>query len=264
MVPVVSDDNKIMGVVTEGNLMACLLNGRVQPEDVVESVMYKQFKKVSDDIEDAAQRWAQQHAGTRKTRAAPFLRLHKYTDVRVFVLEHPNLLQLEILLLIQMLTQGGRGGGRACASSTSSVYVSTVLVSAPSVSSWSWATLAFLYVSVHQEYAHPPARMHPTARTQRHTGGTALPLGGAGALVRPRPLRAGVHGAAVVHWRHVQHGDRNNRGGDAGRPAELHRHQGRREPSPKRESPVQSVKSPVPNVRIRFQMRRAGFKRFQM
>lgn len=47
MVPVVSDDNKIKGVVTEGNLMACLLNGRVQPEDVVESVMYKQFKKVS-------------------------------------------------------------------------------------------------------------------------------------------------------------------------------------------------------------------------
>lgn len=46
MVPVVSDDNKIMGVVTEGNLMACLLNGRVQPEDVVESVMYKQFKRV--------------------------------------------------------------------------------------------------------------------------------------------------------------------------------------------------------------------------
>lgn len=48
MVPVVSDDNKIMGVVTEGNLMACLLNGRVQPEDVVESVMYKQFKKASE------------------------------------------------------------------------------------------------------------------------------------------------------------------------------------------------------------------------
>lgn len=48
MVPVVSEDNKIMGVVTEGNLMACLLNGRVQPEDVVESVMYKQFKKVSE------------------------------------------------------------------------------------------------------------------------------------------------------------------------------------------------------------------------
>ena len=48
MVPVVSDDNKIMGVVTEGNLMACLLNGRVQPEDVVESVMYKQFKKARE------------------------------------------------------------------------------------------------------------------------------------------------------------------------------------------------------------------------
>lgn len=42
----VSEDNKIMGVVTEGNLMACLLSGRVQPEDVVTSAMYKQFKKV--------------------------------------------------------------------------------------------------------------------------------------------------------------------------------------------------------------------------
>ncbi|CAN0101809.1 unnamed protein product, partial [Ectocarpus sp. 4 AP-2014] len=50
MVPVVSEDNKIMGVVTEGNLMACLLNGRVQPEDVVESVMYKQFKKASERV----------------------------------------------------------------------------------------------------------------------------------------------------------------------------------------------------------------------
>ncbi|CAM9597309.1 unnamed protein product [Ascophyllum nodosum] len=46
MVPVVSEDNKIRGVVTEGNLMACLLHGRVQPEDAVESVMYRQFKKV--------------------------------------------------------------------------------------------------------------------------------------------------------------------------------------------------------------------------
>lgn len=41
-----SEDNKIMGVVTEGNLMACLLNGRVQPEDVVTTAMYHQFKKV--------------------------------------------------------------------------------------------------------------------------------------------------------------------------------------------------------------------------
>lgn len=44
----VSEDNKIMGVVTEGNLMACLLSGRVQPEDVVTSAMYKQFKKVRE------------------------------------------------------------------------------------------------------------------------------------------------------------------------------------------------------------------------
>lgn len=42
----VSEENKIMGVVTEGNLMAYLLNGRVQPEDLVTNVMYKQFKKV--------------------------------------------------------------------------------------------------------------------------------------------------------------------------------------------------------------------------
>ncbi|CAM9479080.1 unnamed protein product, partial [Hapterophycus canaliculatus] len=51
MVPVVSEDNKIMGVVTEGNLMACLLNGRVQPEDVVGSVMYKQFKKARSRLD---------------------------------------------------------------------------------------------------------------------------------------------------------------------------------------------------------------------
>lgn len=46
----VSEDNKIMGVVTEGNLMACLLNGRVQPEDVVTSAMYHNFKKVGGCI----------------------------------------------------------------------------------------------------------------------------------------------------------------------------------------------------------------------
>lgn len=42
----VSEDNKIMGVVTEGNLMSQMLNGRAQPEDVVTTAMYRQFKKV--------------------------------------------------------------------------------------------------------------------------------------------------------------------------------------------------------------------------
>lgn len=68
------------------------------------------------------------------------------------------------------------------------------------------------------------------------TGRTAHPLGGAGALVRPRPLRAGVHRAAILHGRDVQHDDRHHRGRDPGRPAELHRNQGRREPRPKCEN----------------------------
>ncbi|CAN0285265.1 unnamed protein product, partial [Discosporangium mesarthrocarpum] len=46
MVPVVSEDNKIMGVVTEGNLSANLLNNRAKPQDDVTRVMYRQFKKV--------------------------------------------------------------------------------------------------------------------------------------------------------------------------------------------------------------------------
>lgn len=46
-----------MGVVTEGNLMACLLNGRVQPEDVVASVMYRQFKKASAVFYGSSLKW---------------------------------------------------------------------------------------------------------------------------------------------------------------------------------------------------------------
>lgn len=72
-----------------------------------------------------------------------------------------------------------------------------------------------------------------TRATITFTGRTAHPLGGAGALVRPRPLRARVHRAAVVHGRDVQHDDRHHRGRDAGGPAELHRDQGWREPHPK-------------------------------
>jgi cystathionine beta-synthase len=44
--PVVSEDNSIVGVVSEGNLTAKLMPGRVQPTDSVSKAMYKQFKKV--------------------------------------------------------------------------------------------------------------------------------------------------------------------------------------------------------------------------
>jgi cystathionine beta-synthase len=46
MVPVVSEDNKVLGVVTEGNLTAQLVGNRVQPHDDCTRVMYKQFNQV--------------------------------------------------------------------------------------------------------------------------------------------------------------------------------------------------------------------------
>ncbi|DAZ95578.1 TPA: hypothetical protein N0F65_006064 [Lagenidium giganteum] len=45
--PVVALDNSIVGVVSEGNLTAQLMPGRVQLTDSVEKAMYKQFKKVN-------------------------------------------------------------------------------------------------------------------------------------------------------------------------------------------------------------------------
>ncbi|KAH7482431.1 hypothetical protein KRP22_008314 [Phytophthora ramorum] len=45
--PVVADDNSIVGVVSEGNLIAQLMPGRVHPTDAVEKAMFKQFKQVS-------------------------------------------------------------------------------------------------------------------------------------------------------------------------------------------------------------------------
>ncbi|KAE8886941.1 Cystathionine beta-synthase [Phytophthora fragariae] len=45
--PVVADDNSIVGVVSEGNLIAQLMPGRVRPTDAVERAMFKQFKQVS-------------------------------------------------------------------------------------------------------------------------------------------------------------------------------------------------------------------------
>uniref|UniRef100_K3XCE3 Cystathionine beta-synthase n=1 Tax=Globisporangium ultimum (strain ATCC 200006 / CBS 805.95 / DAOM BR144) TaxID=431595 RepID=K3XCE3_GLOUD len=45
--PVVADDNSIVGVVSEGNLIAQLMPGRVKATDSVASAMYRQFKKVS-------------------------------------------------------------------------------------------------------------------------------------------------------------------------------------------------------------------------
>mmetsp|Transcript_37917 Transcript_37917/g.118858 ORF Transcript_37917/g.118858 Transcript_37917/m.118858 type:complete len:597 (+) Transcript_37917:137-1927(+) len=47
MVPVISESAKILGVVTEGNLTALLTCDRLQPNDPVESAVYKSFKKVT-------------------------------------------------------------------------------------------------------------------------------------------------------------------------------------------------------------------------
>jgi cystathionine beta-synthase len=45
--PVVADDNSIVGVASEGNLIAQLMPGRVRPTDEVSRAMFRQFKKVS-------------------------------------------------------------------------------------------------------------------------------------------------------------------------------------------------------------------------
>lgn len=45
-IPVVNENNEILGVITEGNLMSQILNGRVNPEDPLSKVLYKKFKKV--------------------------------------------------------------------------------------------------------------------------------------------------------------------------------------------------------------------------
>ena len=45
--PIVGDDNCILGVVTEGNLSARVLSGRATGSDPVSSVLYKSFRKVS-------------------------------------------------------------------------------------------------------------------------------------------------------------------------------------------------------------------------
>lgn len=47
MVPVVSEDNKCLGVVTEGNLTSQIISGRVQPENSCSSAMYTNFRKVT-------------------------------------------------------------------------------------------------------------------------------------------------------------------------------------------------------------------------
>ena len=45
--PVVADDNRILGVVTEGNLTAKLMAKRLSPSDSVERALFSQFRKVT-------------------------------------------------------------------------------------------------------------------------------------------------------------------------------------------------------------------------
>jgi len=47
--PVVKEDNAVVGVISEGNLTAKLMPGRVLPSDPVSKAMYKQFRKVKGD-----------------------------------------------------------------------------------------------------------------------------------------------------------------------------------------------------------------------
>jgi len=44
--PVINEDGSIAGVVTQGSLMSNLIANKVRPESPVESVLYKQFKKI--------------------------------------------------------------------------------------------------------------------------------------------------------------------------------------------------------------------------
>lgn len=48
-IPVVSKENDVLGVVTEGNLSAKLMSGKVKADDSVTKALFKQFRVVSND-----------------------------------------------------------------------------------------------------------------------------------------------------------------------------------------------------------------------
>lgn len=48
-VPIVDEEERIVGVVTEGNLFAKLSNGRVKPDDSISNALFKQFRVVSPE-----------------------------------------------------------------------------------------------------------------------------------------------------------------------------------------------------------------------
>lgn len=47
ILPVVDNENTIVGVISEGNLTAKMMPGRIQPNDPISSAIYKQFKKIT-------------------------------------------------------------------------------------------------------------------------------------------------------------------------------------------------------------------------
>jgi cystathionine beta-synthase len=61
--PVISEEGKILGVVTEGNLTAKLVSNRVQPDDDITSALYPQFRKVNmgDTLGDLANIFDRDH-----------------------------------------------------------------------------------------------------------------------------------------------------------------------------------------------------------
>jgi len=61
--PVVGEDNSILGVVTEGNLTSRIMAGRVKASDSVSKALYAQFRKVtvSSPLYDVARMFDRDH-----------------------------------------------------------------------------------------------------------------------------------------------------------------------------------------------------------
>lgn len=45
--PVVNENNEVLGMITEGNLMSKIVSGRIRSDDPLSKVLYSQFKQVS-------------------------------------------------------------------------------------------------------------------------------------------------------------------------------------------------------------------------
>jgi cystathionine beta-synthase len=87
MVPVVSEDNKVLGVVTEGNLTAMLVGSRINPDDDVACAIYKQFRQValSTPLSELASIFDRDHYALVVTEQRFFTRASKKEQTRTVV-----------------------------------------------------------------------------------------------------------------------------------------------------------------------------------